>query len=65
MLNTTHDASLSVVVAGSLLAAALIFLSKTFRYVLKYTLYFGGVSMIAVFLIPVFAFRPKNVLNLV
>ncbi|KAJ1520860.1 hypothetical protein ONE63_003947 [Megalurothrips usitatus] len=64
-LSMTHEFDVGVLLAGPCLAAALLFLSKTFRYYLKYTLYVGLVSCVAVVLIPVFALRPFNVLNLV
>lgn len=59
----TSEVDVGVLLAG--LAALLVCLSKTLRYYLKFVVYLGYVTIMSIFLLPVFACRPLNVLNLV
>ncbi|XP_026288277.1 1-acyl-sn-glycerol-3-phosphate acyltransferase alpha isoform X1 [Frankliniella occidentalis] len=63
----THELDLAVLLAGPCLAAAMamLVLSKSCRYYLKYTVYMLGVSLVALTMTPIFMFRPFNVLNFV
>lgn len=38
--------------------------SKAFRYYFKFFVYYAGVMLVSIFLIPIMAFKPRDVLNL-
>lgn len=64
-MSSTHEFTVAMLLAGPCLAAALLLVSRQCRYFLKYITYVVGMSLISVALVPAFACRPFNVVNLV